>query len=83
MRQWPAVPVASADVSDQVPDNDFEPDEAAAIQSDGRLIVARTVPLSAEAQVAGGLPERMRRIADAPIVVSKASSWALRTATEY
>jgi hypothetical protein len=55
---------------------------AAAIQSDGRLIVASTVPLSAAAQLAGALPVKIFITADAPAVVSIASNRALRTATE-
>jgi hypothetical protein len=40
------------------------------------------VPASAAAQLAGTEPERMRRIADVPTVVSITSSRALRTAVE-
>ena len=58
------------------------PDAASAIQLLGRLISASRVPLSAVAHVAGGAPERMRRIALVPMFVSMASRRALRTATE-
>src|SRR5690606_3608834 len=82
MRKCPACPVASADRSCQVPAITFTPFAAGAIQSDGRLSVASTVPVSAAAQLAGGGPERISRIGDVPIVVSIASRRALRTATE-
>jgi hypothetical protein len=41
-----------------------------------------TVPLSAVAQLAGGAPDRILRIALAPICVSMASSSAFLTRTE-
>jgi hypothetical protein len=77
------VPVASADVSCHVPDFDFWPVAAAAIQSEGIVIVAKAVPLSAVAQSAGGEPVRIFMIGEVPIAVSTASSLALRTVTEY
>jgi hypothetical protein len=75
------VPLAAA-VFCHVPDFDFDPLDAAASQSDGREIDTSTVPLSAVAQLAGAAPVRIFRTADVPIVVSIASSCALRTATE-
>ncbi len=58
------------------------PPLAAASQSDGRFMVARTVPLSAAPQLAGAAPERRRRIALTPIAVSIASRLALRAEVE-
>ena len=46
-------------------------------------MVAKTVPAFAAAQLAGAAPVRMVRIADAPVVLSTASSLALLTATLY
>lgn len=69
MRKCAAVPVASALVSSHVPDFALDPDDAAAIQSDGRLSVASTVPLSAAAQLAGAAPVLILRIAEVPIVL--------------
>jgi hypothetical protein len=66
MRKWPAVPVASALASCQVPASETAPPDAAAIQSAGRFKVARTVPLSAELQFAGTAPERIFITAEAP-----------------
>lgn len=80
MRKWPAVPLASALESNQVPAFAFDPLDAAANQSAGNDTVARTVPLSAVAHVAGGAPENTLRIADAPVTVSMASSMPFRTA---
>jgi hypothetical protein len=60
----------------------FDPDDAAAIQSEGRVNDARTVPLSAVATDAGAAPVRIFKTALVPMVVSIASSIALRTATE-
>ena len=59
MRKWPAVPAASADESAHEPASAFVPPDAAAIQSDGRLSVASTVPESAVATVAGAAPVRI------------------------
>jgi hypothetical protein len=53
-----------------VPDLDLLPLDAAAIQSDGQLTVAKIVPVSADAQLAGGEPVKIRMTADVPIVVS-------------
>ena len=83
MRKWAAVPVFSADASCQVPSNALVPPEAAAIQSDGRLSVASTVPLSAVAQFAGAVPVLIFMIAEVPVAVSTASSLAFRTAVLY
>ena len=77
------MPVASAEVSCHVPDLALVPDEAAAIQSDGRVTVARTVPESAAAQLAGTEPVLIFIIGDVDIVDSTTSRRALRTATEY
>ena len=82
MRKWAAVPVASALVSCQVPDLALEPELAAAIQSDGSVIVARTVPLFDAAQLAGGAPVRLSKIGEVPTAVSMGSRRALRAATE-
>jgi hypothetical protein len=60
----------------------LEPLDAAAIQSDGRLSVARTVPVAAAATLAGAEPVLIFRIALAPIAVSIASSRAFLTAAE-
>jgi hypothetical protein len=65
-----------------VPDFALLPDDAAAIQSDGRVSVANTVPLSDVATFAGAAPVRIFSTALVPIVVSMASSRALRTPTE-
>lgn len=77
------MPVASADVSCHVPDIALVPDEAAAIQSEGKFNVATTVPASAVAHVAGTEPVRMRMMAEVPIVDSTASRRAFRTAVLY
>jgi hypothetical protein len=61
---------------------DLDPFEAAAIQSEGRSIVAKTVPESAAAQFEGAEPDRIFNFALAPIAVSNASSRAFRTATD-
>ena len=68
-RKCPAVPVAPAVPLMGVLLSAFEPDEAAAAQSDARLYVTRTEPLSAVAQVAGAEPVRISMIADVPTVV--------------
>jgi hypothetical protein len=73
-RKCAAVPAASALASSQVPDLAFAPLAAAAIQSDGRFKVAKTVPLSAAAQFAGGAPVLIFKIALVPITVSSASN---------
>jgi len=83
MRKCPAVPAESADASCHVPDLAFVPLDAAAIQSDGSVNVARTVPLSAVAQSDGGEPVRMRMIGSVLIAVSTASSLAFLTKVEY
>jgi hypothetical protein len=72
----------SAEASCQVPDFALEPEDAFAIQSEGRVRVARTVPEFAVAQSAGGAPVRIVRIGAVPIVVSIASSLALRAVIE-
>lgn len=78
-----AVPVLSAEVSSHVPDFALEPEDAAAIQSDGREHVARTVPELAAAQLAGAEPDLICNTGDVPIVVSTTSSFAFLTAVEY
>src|SRR5437899_3323234 len=78
----PATPLLSATVSSHVPDFDFAPDAAFAIQSEGRLIVARTVPVAVVLQSAGGAPVRIFIIGDVPTAVSIASRAALRAAVE-
>jgi hypothetical protein len=83
IRKCAAVPLASALVSCQVPFFDFDALDAAAIQSDGRLTVARTVPELDAAQFAGADPVRIVKIGDVPAVVSIASRRALLTVTEY
>src|SRR6185295_9602733 len=60
----------------------FEPPDAAAIQSEGRGIVASTVPASASVMFVGGAPVRSFSTALAPMAASMASSFALRTATD-
>lgn len=64
------VPELSAVASDQVPLLALEPPDAAAIQSDGSVMVARTVPLFAAAQSAGGDPVLIVKIGAVLIVVS-------------
>ena len=64
------MPVASADVSCQVPLLAFDPLEAAASQSEGKVSVASTVPESAVPQSAGAAPVRILRMGEVPIVVS-------------
>lgn len=81
MRKCAAVPVPDA-ATDQVPDLALLPDDAAAIQSDGRAIVANSDPLSAVAQSAGADPVRIYRLALVPVVDSIVSNRALRTATD-
>ena len=83
-QKCPAVPVASADKSCHVPEIVFAPAvgvPAAAIQSDGRLIVARTVPVRVAAQFAGTVPERISNEQEVQFVDSIVSSRALRVAT--
>src|SRR5678810_1132561 len=82
MRKCPAVPAASALVSCQVPAFAAEPAAAAPIQSEGKVIVARTVPVSASVMLVGGAPVRILRTAETPIAVSIASNLAFLTATE-
>ena len=79
--KWPASPVASADESSHVPLSVSAPDDDVA-QSLGSVMAARMVPVRDAAQLAGGEPVRMRRIGAVPIVVSMASSRALRTAMD-
>jgi hypothetical protein len=62
-----AVAVAAAD---QLPDRALEPDEAFAIQSEGRVMVTRFEPESAVAQLAGAEPVKMYSFAEVPTVVS-------------
>lgn len=76
------MPAASAEASVHEPERAFAPEAAAASQSEGRVSVARTVPESAVAQVAGAAPVRIRISAEVLIVVSMLSRRALRTATE-
>jgi hypothetical protein len=59
----------------------FAPDDAAAIQSDGRLIVASTVPVRVAAQFAGTVPLRISSEQDVPFVLSIVSSLAFLVAT--
>jgi hypothetical protein len=60
----------------------FAPDEAAAIQSEGRLIVASTAPPEvAVAQAPGFVPLRISSEQDVPFVDSIASSLAFLVAT--
>ena len=56
-RQCPAVPVALALASCHVPESAFEPEFAAAIQSDGSVASASSVPDAAAAQFTGAEPE--------------------------
>jgi hypothetical protein len=72
------VPVALAEVSCHVPSLVLLPEEAAFIQSDGSVRDAKRVPESAVAQVAGCVPERISRIAVAPVTDSTESSHVLR-----
>jgi hypothetical protein len=72
-----------ADASCQVPASTLLPPEAAASQSVGSVISARTVPASAVPQFAGTVPERMRKMGAVPMVLSIWSSQALRTVVEY
>lgn len=74
--------MASAVVSSHVPLFAFDPEEAAASQSEGRFSVARTVPASAVATFAGTVPERIFRTAEVPIAVSSASRRAFYEAVE-
>ena len=77
------MPVASAAASCHVPDSDFTPPEAAAIQSDGRVRVANVVPAaSAAAHVAGSVPVQIFIVGDVLIAVSMASRAALRAVVE-
>jgi hypothetical protein len=46
-------------------------------------MLAKSVPLSAAAQLAGAAPERISRVGDAPVVLSTASRQAFLTAVEY
>lgn len=81
IRKCAAVPVPDA-ATDHVPDLALLPDDAAAIQSDGRARVANSDPLSAVAQSAGAAPVRIYRFALVPMVVSIASNRALRAVTD-
>src|SRR5687768_2748841 len=86
MRQCPAAvppPAPASPVPDHVPLFALLPLDAAAMKSEGRVISTRSVPVSAAAQLLGGAPELIRSFGDVPMVVSKASSWALRTLTLY
>lgn len=82
MRKCAAVPVASALVSDHVPDFAFDPLDAPAIQSEGRLRVANTVPVSEAEQSAGAAPVRIFMTALVLITVSMESSLPFLTATD-
>ena len=57
------------------------PDDAAAIQSEGRSSVANTVPVRAAAQLAGGVLDRISSEQLVPLVLSIVSSRALRVET--
>ena len=59
------------------------PPDAAAIQSDGSVQVASTVPLSAVPQLAGTDPDLILRTALVPMVDSTTSRRAFLTAVEY
>jgi hypothetical protein len=63
-----------------VPDFALLPLDAPAIQSEGNVNVASTVPLSAVATDAGAAPVRIFNTALVPMVVSIASSIAFLTA---
>ena len=82
IRKWPATP-ALEPVPDQVPALSLLALEAVAIQSDGKVSVASSVPESAVAQSAGLVPVKISKRAPVPIVDSIASRRALLTATEY
>ncbi len=62
--------------------NDLDPDDAPLAQSDASVNEARTVPLSAAAQLAGAEPDLILTTAAVPIAVSTASRRALRTVVE-
>jgi hypothetical protein len=62
-----------------VPDSALAPPEAAAIQSEGNVRVARTVPELAAAQLAGAAPVLIVRIGAVPIVDSIWSNRAFLT----
>lgn len=79
IRKCPAVPVPVA-VVDHVPAFAFEPPEALAIQSDGRVIVANNEPESTAPQFAGGEPVLISSVGETSTVVSIESSRAFRTA---
>ena len=75
--------MASAEASCQVPERVFAPPEAAAIQSDGSVMVASVVPAaSAAAQLAGMVPVQIFMVGEVLIAVSIASSAALREVVE-
>jgi hypothetical protein len=61
---------------------DLLPPDAADSQSAGQFIVAKTVPASAVAHVAGTVPDLILKIADVPIAVSTESSRVFLTVTE-
>jgi len=65
-----------------VPAIAFAPEDAAASQSDGQVIDARTVPLSAAAQFAGADPDRISKVGAVEIAVSIASSRAFLTVVD-
>ena len=66
----PAPPEA---VPVQLPSSVLVVPEAAFIQSAGSVSVARSVPESAAAQLAGMAPEKMRKSGDAPVTDSTRS----------
>jgi hypothetical protein len=72
-RQYPAavpVPAPASPVPDQVPVLALDPLAAAAIQSEGSVMLNSIVPLVAVAVVAGTDPEYKRRTAETPAVLS-------------
>jgi hypothetical protein len=70
----------SADKSCQVPLLDLLPELAAVIQSDGKLIVAKIVPVLVAAQFAGGVPVRISNEQLFPLVDSIVSRRAFLVA---
>jgi hypothetical protein len=70
-------------VLDQVPDLAFAPAEAAAIQSEGRVICAIKEPVAATEQFAGGEPVKKFKIGAVLTVVSTVSSLLFLKVVEY
>ena len=79
-RKWPAVPATSA-VPLHVPDFAFVAPLAAAISRSAAPCCSNSVPASACTWSDGWAPVRMSRYGAVPMVVSIASSSALRAAT--